>query len=172
MNRLQEKIEWVIKQHKDTNHLYDEYLPYQYHLNMVVYVFEKFKHLVEEIKREDVKLACYAHDLIEDARISYSDLKKKLGYDVAELVYSVTNEKGKNRHERANDKYYQGILQLKYGPFVKLCDRIANVEYSKMTQSRMFDLYKKENSEFMQKLGYGRVIHYQEMFKYLEGLFE
>ena len=99
-------------------------------------------------------------------------LETKLGYDVAELVYSVTNEKGKNRHERANDKYYQGILQLKYGPFVKLCDRIANVEYSKMTQSRMFDLYKKENSEFMQKLGYGRVIHYQEMFKYLEGLFE
>lgn len=172
MKIMEEKIEWVIKQHKDTNHLYDEYLPYQYHLNMVVCVFEKFKHLVEEIKQEDVKLSCYAHDLIEDARISYSDLKKKLGYDVAELVYSVTNEKGKNRHERANDKYYQGILQLKYGPFVKLCDRIANVEYSKMTQSRMFDLYKKENSEFMQKLGYGRVIHYQEMFKYLEGLFE
>ena len=78
MNRLQEKIDWVIQQHENTNHKYDGYLPYQYHLNMVVYVFEKFKHLVEELKREEVKLACYAHDLIEDARVTYSDVRNKI----------------------------------------------------------------------------------------------
>ena len=97
MKLINEKIEWVIAQHKNTNHMYAEYLPYEYHLRMVVGVLERFKHLVEEIKRDDVKLACFGHDLIEDARISYSDLKKELGEGVADLVYALTNEKGKTR---------------------------------------------------------------------------
>jgi hypothetical protein len=30
------KIEWIIEQHKNTNHFYDLYLPYEFHLRMVV----------------------------------------------------------------------------------------------------------------------------------------
>ena len=29
------KIDWILKQHKDTNHMYDTYLPYEFHLRMV-----------------------------------------------------------------------------------------------------------------------------------------
>jgi (p)ppGpp synthase/HD superfamily hydrolase len=140
MKLIDEKIEWVIAQHKNTNHMYAEYLPYEYHLRMVVGVFERFKHLVEEIKREDVKMACFAHDTIEDTRVTYNDVKSALGTYVADLVYSLTNEKGKTRKERANDKYYEGIRLEKYGVFVKMCDRIANVEYSKMSGGRMFEM--------------------------------
>jgi len=67
---------------------------------------------------------------------------------VADIIYAVSNEKGKNRKERANDKYYEGIRQTEGASFVKICDRIANVQYSKMTGSKMFEMYKKENEHF------------------------
>jgi len=53
--------------------------------------------------------ACWGHDLIEDCRVSYNDVKDALGQEAADIIYAVTNEKGKNRKERANDKYYEGI---------------------------------------------------------------
>ncbi|MDD6507497.1 MAG: hypothetical protein PUF39_09000, partial [Prevotellaceae bacterium] len=45
-------------------------------------------------------------------------------------VYALTNEKGRTRAERANDKYYQGIRDTAYAPFLKLADRRANITYS------------------------------------------
>lgn len=168
---MREKIDWIIKQHKDTNHMYAEYLPYEFHLRMVVGVFEQFKYLVTETDHDEVRLACFAHDTIEDTRVTYNDVKEVLGYEVAEIVYALTNEKGKNRKERANDKYYEGIRSLKYGSFVKMCDRIANVQYSKMTGSRMFEMYKKENEDFILKLGVNEYHVCHPMKQYLENIF-
>ena len=36
----EERIKWILEQHKNTNHYYDKYLPYEFHLRMVVQVFE------------------------------------------------------------------------------------------------------------------------------------
>jgi (p)ppGpp synthase/HD superfamily hydrolase len=173
-----DKIKWIIEQHESTNHKYDEYLPYEFHLRMVVEVFNEFKNLLpekmytreEEVHRglwetEDdtlnvIELSCWGHDLIEDTRVSYNDVKNKLdryGYShpyVADIIYALTNEKGKNRKERANEKYYEGIRNTSGAVFVKLCDRIANVRYSKMIKSSMYEKYKKENEDFMIQLGY------------------
>lgn len=186
----EEKTKWCIEQHVKTNHFYDTYLPYEFHLRMVANVFEKFQHLlksnVEYSTGENIvnpvlqksityvlRLACWGHDLIEDTRTSYNDVKEVLGQEVADVVYAVTNEKGKTRKERANDKYYEGIRNTPGAVFVKLCDRIANVQYSKMTGSRMFEMYKKENDEFIVKLGYDdtNTHPYFEMFSYLVTLF-
>jgi (p)ppGpp synthase/HD superfamily hydrolase len=172
MKTMREKIDWIISQHRDTNHMYDTYLPYEFHLRMVVGVGEQFKHLVEDVKREDIKLACFGHDLIEDTRVTYNDVKEMLGYDAAELVYALTNEKGKNRKERGNDKYYKGIRDIKYAPFVKMCDRIANVQYSKMSGSRMFEMYRKENDGFIEKLGITEHHMCYPMKQYLDKVFE
>lgn len=146
-------VNWCIEQHQKTNHLYDDYLPYEFHLRMVVSVCEEFSYLLgnDEFK-QNCFLAAWGHDLIEDTRVTYNDVKKVLGEKVADIIYAVTNEKGKNRKERANDKYYEGILNIPGAVFVKLCDRIANVRYSKMVKSSMFDLYKRENIDFLHKL--------------------
>ena len=187
--------QWCIEQHKNTNHFYDKYLPYEFHLRMVVQVFKDFKHLLDGIfkdskevyknmwEEEDVtlkviELACWGHDLIEDTRTSYNDCKEKLKVgnycytEVADIIYAVSNEKGKTRAERANDKYYEGIVNTKGAVFVKLCDRIANVQYSKMTKSRMFEMYKQENFNFCEKLGYTHHHDYVKMFQYLINLFD
>jgi (p)ppGpp synthase/HD superfamily hydrolase len=150
----QEKVEWIFEQHRATNHFYDTYLPYEFHLNMVAQAAKDFAHIITYADVEIVKLAAYGHDLIEDTRVSYNDVREVLGVEVADIIYAVSNEKGKTRKERANEKYYAGIRATPYAVFVKLCDRIANVQYSKMTKSRMFEMYKKENDNFIKELGW------------------
>lgn len=171
---------WCIEQHQNTNHFYDEYLPYEFHLRMVVKVANEFIELLPDKAstnfrsfKMNVILACWGHDLIEDTRVSYNDVKEHLGEVAADIIFAVTNEKGKTRAERANENYYKGIRDTEGAVFVKLCDRIANVQYSKMTKSRMFDAYKKENGHFMIQLGWnGSPDHkYAKMFQYLIKLF-
>ena len=178
---IQEKIQWCIDQHENTNHKYDAYLTYEFHLRMVVQAAHDFTHLIpnsndgEEAYRNHIILAAWGHDLIEDTRSSFNDVKEVLGSTAADIIYACTNEKGKNRKERANDKYYEGIRNTPGAVFVKLCDRIANVQYSKMTKSRMFEMYKGENENFMTKLGYYENFNNHDllpMFNYLENLFK
>jgi (p)ppGpp synthase/HD superfamily hydrolase len=176
-----DKIKWCIEQHQNTNHFYDTYLPYEFHLRMVAKVAKDFIKVIEGSSEGDVSeaidtifMSCYGHDLIEDTRVSYNDVKEMLGKEVADIIYAVTNEKGKNRRERANKKYYEGISNTPGAVFVKLCDRIANVQYSKMTGSRMFEMYKKENENFMIELGHvgSPTELYHEVFQYLIKLFK
>jgi len=148
MNLKQEQIQWCIDKHNETKHYYDTYLPYEFHLRMVVQVCKQFN-TIPDRAWSDLELACWGHDLIEDTRVSYNDCKNKLGVYVADIIYAVSNEKGKNRAERANDKYYEGIRETEGASFVKICDRIANVQYSKMTGSKMFEMYQKENKHFI-----------------------
>ena len=47
--------------------------------------------------------------------------------------------------------------------------RIANVQYGKLTKSKMFEMYGKENENFEKMLGrHTDYAHYDPMFKYLE----
>jgi len=167
-----EKLDWVFGQHEKTNHYYDQYLPYSFHLRMVIQAFQDWKHLLDEKDHETMELAAAGHDLIEDTRTSYNDVKSVLGEKAADIIYACSNEKGKTRKERANDKYYQGIREQEGAVFIKLCDRIANVQYSKMTRSRMFEMYKSENENFFKKIGYEEQHPLVKMFQYLESLFE
>lgn len=164
MNDL-EKIEWCIERHKATNHFYDTYLPYEFHLRMVVQVCKDFAYLYPN-NWSELEIACWGHDLIEDTRTSYNDCKQVLGEWAADVIYAVSNEKGRNRKERANRNYYLGIRTTEGAPFVKICDRIANVQYSKLTQSRMFDMYKKENENFILNIGH-EYEYTAPMYKYL-----
>ena len=81
--------------------------------------------------------------------MTYNDIKKLIGEFSTEIVHAVTNEKGKTREERANKTYYLNIRKVPMASFVKMCDRIANVRYSKLIGSRMYEKYKRENEHFM-----------------------
>lgn len=181
---MTKQIQWCLDQHRNTNHMYDKYLPYEFHLRMVVEVFRKFqnvlllsypeiptKEMADKIL-ENVELACWGHDLIEDTRVTYNDVAENTNLVVADLVYALTNEKGRNRKERANEAYYAGIRNVRHGVFVKLCDRIANVQYSKMSGSRMFEMYRKENQLFVENLSWYENHPYIKLFNYLNSLFE
>lgn len=162
---------YAVEAHRNTNHFYDNYLPYEFHLRMVVGVAHQFISLIPVEKQGVVLAACWMHDMIEDARFTSNDVKNIVGEEVADIVYALTNEKGKNRKERGNEKYYDGIRNTPYATFVKLCDRIANVQYSRMKYftyiyggKNMFDMYAKENTAFVEKLW---CREYKDLFNYL-----
>lgn len=143
--------DYAILRHEEVNHLYDGQ-PYSYHLIKVVNIASEFIYLVDRGMEERVLAACWCHDLIEDARVTYNDLRNKIHTDVADIVYAVTNEKGKTRSERANDKYYGALRANYHAIYVKCCDRIANIEYSIVMKSDMYQVYLKEHQYFFKML--------------------
>ena len=144
--------------HDDVNQKYDNH-PYFYHLDKVGKLVCKY--LQEIVERQEdivpVLFGAYFHDSIEDARLTYNDVMKIAKEFMSEgqallateIVYALTNEKGRNRHERANEKYYAGIRDTMYAPLVKACDRLANYNYAKETNSRMVSCYEKEMEYFI-----------------------
>lgn len=152
--------------HASVNHAYDRIRPYGFHLDMVVNWVRKY---IEEVcvSEQDILpiyFAAFYHDSIEDARLSYNDVMKiakevmdeEQAYLATEIVYALTNEKGRNRAERANEKYFAGIREIPYAPFVKLADRLANTSYafSKGTADslRMSKVYREELPGFLEAL--------------------
>lgn len=141
-------FEYAKERHKDINQKYNGNPYFDAHILKVVAVAEEFKHLLPEHEHDIVISACALHDAMEDDHgTSYNDMVKKFGAIIAEIVYAVSNEKGRNRVERANKKYYKGIRTTGNADFVKLCDRIANVRSSEMR-----DMYRKEHEHFKSEL--------------------
>ena len=150
---LEERAKWFAYYHHGvTLHMYGNKPYFDGHLTKVVEVAKRYIYLIREDLRDSVLAACWAHDTIEDTRVTYNDVKEVLGEEVAELVYALTNEKGKSRKTRAGDKYYRGIRTTPRATFVKLADRIANIEASIDSGGRMLDLYRKEHAEFCNQL--------------------
>lgn len=150
--------------HDSTNQTYAEF-PYSYHIRLVVEQAAKnLNKFFPNISDEDAQAVMFGaayHDSIEDARLTYNDVLKiaketmadEYAIKATEIVYALTNEKGRNRQERANDKYYEGIRNTEFAPFVKMCDRLANAHFSKSQGSRMYELYKKEQPHFQEMIG-------------------
>ena len=149
--------------HESVNQFYDGDKPYGYHLDMVAKEVYAYGHLVlvGEADLLPLFMGAWFHDSIEDARVSYNDVKKialKFGlteeqaFLASEIVYALTNEKGRNRKERAGKRYYEGIRNTPYAPFVKMCDRMANIRYScgsyNMGNLRMAKVYEDEMPYF------------------------
>jgi len=163
---LSNTMKYSSRKHREVNHKYDG-KPYSFHLNMVYEVSLKFSYLLKEEDKENVYCGCWVHDLIEDTRETYTDVLESTNYTISELCYSLTNEKGKTRGERGNDKYYKEMHDVPNGVFIKLCDRISNVTYSIENGSKKLLMYRKENENFVKKLFRPEL---KDMFDYLEGL--
>lgn len=150
-----------------TNHLYDG-KPYKIHLDMVEDVCNEFLYLVPDKSHHTlIRASIRCHDLIEDDRASYNDVIENTNKFIADIVYAVSNEKGKNRAERASDKYYEGIRATQYAIFVKLCDRIANIRYG-IKNNGKWKMYRKEHPHFKRQLYDER---YKPMFDHIENSF-
>ena len=149
--------------HQSVNQTYAGTLPYGFHLDMVVESVRNYGHLVC-VREEDVLplfYGAYYHDSIEDARLTYNDVMREARHEMSveqalmatEIVYALTNDKGRTRAERAGEKYYKGIRETPYAPFVKLCDRLANITYSCTGEghkgTRMKEVYKSEMPHFL-----------------------
>lgn len=138
--------------HELRNYKYGEY-PYSKHLEMVYTIAKKFIYLLNNDEySQNVLAACWLHDTIEDCGITYNDIKNNFNEEIAEIVISVTNDiRGRNRKSRIEPSY-PAIRSNICANFVKICDRIANMEFSKEQGSSMFKKYQKELKEFRKNI--------------------
>jgi len=126
------------------NQLYDIY-PYTYHLKQVAQIAKDLGY------DENIQVACVLHDILEDTELSYNDLKRAFGEEIAEIVYCVTDEMGRNRKER-KAKTYPKIKGNWKATVVKICDRIANIREAKLRNARLLKMYMDEHEEFVKNL--------------------
>lgn len=120
----------------------DEKVPYLVHLFDVMMVLIEFK-----IEDQDLLAAALLHDVIEDTVYKYHHVKHTTNSRVAEIVYALTDEIGRNRKER-HDKTYVKLDNFFDAQLVKLADWIANVRQCKRDTDGKLQMYKKEYPEF------------------------
>jgi len=150
--------------HRSVNQTYGDHHPYGFHLDMVADGVRRHGYLVCACEDDILPMffGAYYHDSIEDARLTYNDvmntartmMTEEQALMATEIVYALTNDKGRTRAERAGERYYAGIRQTPYAPFIKLCDRLANISYScsgedHTTAARMKAIYKQEVPHFL-----------------------
>ena len=183
--------------HASVNQNYDQVHPYGYHLDMVAKLVQRYGYYVcsDEADVLPLLFGAYYHDAIEDARRTYNDvlrtarqfMDEEQALLAAEIVYALTNDKGRTRAERAGERYYQGIRSTPYAPLVKLADRLANATYSFRhlnekndfagLNAQMKEVYRREMPHFLQSITVPDTddLRYQlppEMIKAAEALIE
>lgn len=183
--------------HASVNQNYDQVHPYGYHLDMVAKLVQRYGYYVcsDEADVLPLLFGAYYHDAIEDARRTYNDvlrtarqfMDEEQALLAAEIVYALTNDKGRTRAERAGERYYQGIRSTPYAPLVKLADRLANATYSFRhlnekndfagLNAQMKEVYRREMPHFLQSITVPNTddLRYQlppEMLKAAEALIE
>ena len=129
--------------HQSVNQTYAGMFPYGFHLDMVVEGVRNYGYLVCACEADVLPLffGAYFHDSIEDARVTYNDVLRMARAEMTEEQALLA------------EKYYQGIRETPYAPFVKLCDRLANITYSCTGEgnkgTRMREVYKGEMPHFL-----------------------
>ena len=174
--------------HASVNQHYGKDLPYSFHLRLAASYLTKYGHLelLDASEFDTLYAAVYFHDSMEDARMTYNDVKaeferlnKECGCDIhvvdaAEMVYALTNDKGRTRAERAGEAYYAGIRETAHAPFLKMCDRLANMKFSTLFYpiSPMVSVYEKELGHFLESITKGAKTGVPEaMVEELKGMF-
>jgi (p)ppGpp synthase/HD superfamily hydrolase len=162
-HRMQEAEMAALLAHQ--NQKYDIF-PYEKHLRDVVDVIEHFFG-----RDEPLIISAWLHDSIEDTYLTYNKIKQTFGIEVAEIVFAVTDELGRNRQER-HDKTYPKIVACGWKAVaIKLADRIANVEHSIRNNHDLFDMYRREYEEFAKAL-YFDCVELKPMWDYIHCLMQ
>ena len=166
ISKYQQALLFATKSH--STQMYDSDKPYLFHLNLVGIVLSRFG--FDFIRNPNLHIAALLHDTLEDTKTSYNELKTMFGENVAEIVYSVTDGKGRNREERHRNTYPELANNLE-AVVIKLADRIANVEYGIQTNNiKMFRKYRSEYGYFRETLR--KEDHVPAMWKHLDNLFD
>jgi (p)ppGpp synthase/HD superfamily hydrolase len=120
---------------------------YAFHLNQVEDV------LMELAPYDDLLYICaWLHDVIEDTKVTHEQIRREFGAEVANIVWAVTDETGKNRAER-HVKTYPKIRANPKAVILKLADRIANVRRCVDTgNEKLLRMYRDEYPGFRDAL--------------------
>lgn len=168
--KKQEAINYFTNLHDVVcNQKYNNVLPYSFHLRAVEANFYRWRHLIRTDEEFIAFVGCWGHDSIEDARLTFNDLKDKYGQRAAEVIFLCSEMRGRNRQERKSDQFYKELSVDHIAVFVKLCDIAANMMFGLLTKSDMFIKAKAEYPGIREKL---YRVEYDEIFLFLDKLNE
>lgn len=173
----QTALEVASEIHASVNQGYgkDEVYPFRLHLSFVCGTIDRMFNLSPRWSKDEelfniLNASGAYHDLIEDCRIKYHDLiddrrfwldnrgiytRKQKMYSrkkIADIVYALTETRGKNRSERYGYEYMKGIFETPHAWFVKMADTIANSAYSMIVNEPLIKMYQSDAPEMVRNI--------------------
>ena len=144
-NKLMEAIEFASNAHK--GQMYGD-VPYTEHLYDVVYNLQTYGNF-----DDDVIMAGWLHDTLEDTTTTLSDIITTFGKEVARLVFACTDEQGDNRKERQARTCPKLIAAGPKAIVIKIADRIANIQRCiQLRDQKRLRMYQKEHHDLKEAL--------------------
>lgn len=157
---------------KHAGQLYGTGEPFTAHLYSVVQEVKRWAPQVfKNVTPDDIEMysaIAWLHDVMEDCGTTKKELRWLFSDYVAEIVWKVTDEPGQNRAER-HQKTYPKIAEDSTAIFIKLCDRIANIQSAWKTGSPLLKMYVEEHPEFKKALQVSS--NYDIMWNYIDNIF-
>lgn len=137
--------------------------------------FEDVEKVLEDHGEADEESLIEAnlHDIIEGGDTTKNDIRNKFGEKIAEVIYLVSDYKGRNREDRKCQAFYDEIkasVHRLQATKIKVADRIANVRRSIKNGHSMGEKYKQEYIHFRTQLCI--VGHITSMWTELDKLME
>lgn len=141
---IKDVMQFAMKAHGDQ--MYGN-LPYITHLSDVYRVLLKIG-----IQDVEILSTAWLHDVLEDTAYHYSAIVQLTNKNVAEMVYAITDELGRNRRER-KEKTWPKLIKNEKAIVVKQADMLANVNQGIVEGSSLLNMYKKEYPAFKKYFG-------------------
>lgn len=100
-------------------------IPYAFHPGTVAWLLTVFK----ESKNKEMLIAVMLlHDTVEDCGVTYHELEREFGSNVAAIVMELTNEKGNfTREEQIDMMIWKLKTMSTYALTCKMCDFLHNL---------------------------------------------
>lgn len=138
---MKDVIEFAMKAHQ--GQMYGNF-PYIKHLSDVYMVLVEFG-----VHDQSILAGGWLHDVLEDTEYHYSEIKQNFGLEIAEIVFAITDELGRNRKER-KEKTWPKLKENEKAFIVKQADMLANVRQGMWEGNDILNMYKKEFPKFKQ----------------------
>jgi (p)ppGpp synthase/HD superfamily hydrolase len=113
--------------------------------------------IVEEFSEEpEIIAAALLHDVLEDTKISFSDLESEFGVEVAQLVDEMTNKKEERGNRKKKDYLREKMSKMSDDALlIKFADRLHNIQYlehdSKNPELKSFAQYYYEATRYIMR---------------------
>jgi len=117
-------------------------VPYIVHLFDVVEVLRFYGH-----DDQNLLAAAWLHDVLEDTPCHYSEVKRRVSKQVADIVYDLTDELARSREAR-QIKTLPKVQGSKAAKTVKLADWIANLRACNRDRPDLFQMYLRDFEDF------------------------
>lgn len=123
-------------------HAWQSYWGYDY-----IYHLEQVANIAISLDMdEDIIVACYLHDTLEDTELRESEIAEMFWSEVLDMVERVTNVKWYWKND--NILTFVKISGSSKAVAVKLCDRICNLRFSRKNCKRRTLKYILEDQDF------------------------